>query len=260
VTHRSLSLTLRLVTVTLATVLAAAPALAQPRASDAQRREARDLFKAGMQALLSERYDEAEQHFRGAVKLDPLFDAAFYGLGQVYMATKRYERALRAYQDSRAAFTAAMGEGLLDSTQAERAVQDRIQALQDTLRSYERMAPAAQNPGAINQVDRIREEIRQLQSRRGRKADAPLPIPAGLSMAIGSAHFRLNQLADAEREYRAAIETDPKFGEAHNNLAVVYMMMNRLDEADEQVKLAEKNGFKVNPQLKEDLKRKRGTK
>ena len=63
---------------------------------DEQRRQAVDRFRAGMQALGEERFDEAESAFRQAVRLDPLYDAGFYGLGQVYMATRRYEQALRA--------------------------------------------------------------------------------------------------------------------------------------------------------------------
>ena len=39
-------------------------------------------FKRGMEALLGEQYDSAEQAFRAAVKIDPLYDAAFYGLGR----------------------------------------------------------------------------------------------------------------------------------------------------------------------------------
>ena len=77
------------------------------------------------------------------------------------------------------------------------------------------------------------------------------------SLALGSAYFRSDALPDAEREYRAAIEVDPKLGEAHNNLAVVYMQTGRHAEADAEIKVAEKAGFRVNPQLKEDSKKRR---
>ena len=72
-------------------------------------------------------------------------------------------------------------------------------------------------------------------------------------MALGSAYFRLNQLPDAEREYKAAIDVDPGFGEAHSNLAVVYFVTGRVAEAAGSLKAAEKAGFKVNPRLKEDV-------
>ena len=42
--------------------------------------------------------------------------------------------------------------------------------------------------------------------------------------------------------------------EAHNNIAVIYMQTDRLDQALEEVTLAEKAGFKVNTQFKADLK------
>jgi hypothetical protein len=53
------------------------------------------------------------------------------------------------------------------------------------------------------------------------------------------------------------VRVEPKLGEAHNNLAVVCMLTDRLDAAEEEVKVAEKAGFRVNPQFKEDLKNRR---
>ena len=35
------------------------------------------------------------------------------------------------------------------------------------------------------------------------------------------------------------------------------MQTDRLDAADQQLKLAEKSGFRVNPQLKQDVKKRR---
>ncbi len=54
-------------------------------------------------------------------------------------------------------------------------------------------------------------------------------------------------MADAEREYRAASKVEPKLGEAHNNLAVVLVLTGRLDDAEREMKAAEKAGFRVSP-------------
>ena len=62
-----------------------------------------------------------------------------------------------------------------------------------------------------------------------------------------------HRFEDAEREYKAAIDNDAKAGEAHNNLAVVYMMTGRLDDSSKEVALAEKAGFPVSPDFKQDL-------
>jgi tetratricopeptide (TPR) repeat protein len=208
-------------------------------------------FKHGMEALIAEKYEVAETEFKAAVAIDPLYDAAFYGLGQVYMATKRYPDALKAYLASRDAFQAATAAEALAGSEADRRLRDQIDALKDNERNLIRLGTGV---GAQTTLDQVRTEIQQLESRKSRRAGAtPLPVPAGLSMAIGSSYFRLNDLANAEREYKAAIEVNPTFGEAHSNLAVVYLITQRPTEAEAEVKAAEKAGFRVNPKLKDDI-------
>ena len=82
-------------------------------------------------------------------------------------------------------------------------------------------------------------------------------VPAFVSLALGSAYFRQERMTDAEREYKAAIDDDPKAGEAHNNLAVLYMFTGRFDESTKEIALAEKSGYRVNPEFKKDLEAKR---
>jgi hypothetical protein len=40
----------------------------------------------------------------------------------------------------------------------------------------------------------------------------------------------------------------------------VYLLTNRYDEAEKEAKAAEKAGYNVNPQLKEDIRRKKSEK
>jgi Flp pilus assembly protein TadD len=109
---------------------------------------------------------------------------------------------------------------------------------------------------------RTQEQMRQLQERRQRVQDAisggsmvslESTVPPWVSLALGSAYFRAERFEDAEREYKATIAADSRAGEAHNNLAVVYLQTGRYDEAEKAVKAAEKAGFRVNPMLKEDI-------
>jgi tetratricopeptide (TPR) repeat protein len=219
--------------------------------SEREQNAASQHFKRGMESLLGERYDVAETEFKAAVAIDPLYDAAFYGLGQVYMATKRYPDALKAYLGSREAFKKATAAEALAGTESDRRLRDQIEALKDNERNMMRLATG--NSAQTN-IDQVRAQIQQLESRKSRRAGAtPPPVPAGVSMAIGSAYFRLNDLANAEKEYKAAIEVNPNFGEAHSNLAVVYLVTGRATEAEGEVKAAEKAGFRVNPKLKEDI-------
>ena len=61
-------------------------------------------------------------------------------------------------------------------------------------------------------------------------------------------------MPNAEKEYKTAIATNPKIGESHNNLAVVYMLTDRLSEAEAEMRQAEKVGYPVHPQFKQDPK------
>ena len=40
----------------------------------------------------------------------------------------------------------------------------------------------------------------------------------------------VGKLADAEREYKASLVAEPELAEAHNNLAVVYLRLGRLED------------------------------
>jgi len=222
--------------------------------SEREQHAASQHFKRGMESLVAEKYDAAVAEFKAAVAIDPLYDAAFYGLGQAYMATKRYDEALKAYLASRDAFKQATAAEALAGTAADRRLRDQIDALKDNERNLVRLSSGSPNSPGQNTIDEIRDQIQQLESRKSRRAGAsPPPVPAGVSMAIGSAYFRLNDLANAEKEYKTAVEVNPHFGEAHSNLAVVYLVTGRTTEAEAQVKAAENVGFRVNPKLKEDI-------
>jgi len=222
-----------------------------------QQAAAFDHFRAGMQALASEQFDRAETEFRAAIKIDPLYDAAFYGLGQLYMAKRQYQEALRAYLDSRNAFKASAEARATNKVTTDRRIRDQIQALNEYVRSLER-AGSRGNPNLVADLQRQRVRIRQLEAQLTLAAGSLPEVPAGLSMAIGSAFFRLGEFAEAEREYLEAVRVDPGFGEAHNNLAVVYMLTGRLDQAEKSIAQAEKSGFKVSDALKADLKKRKG--
>jgi len=104
-------------------------------------------------------------------------------------------------------------------------------------------------------VERARVLRARRAVRRPRPVDAVRTPPPGLIFALGSAYFRSGRIADAEREYRAALDADPKLGEARVNLAVVLLMTGRPAAAREQIALAKKAGAKVPAGLEKDVER-----
>jgi tetratricopeptide (TPR) repeat protein len=240
-----------------ATSLSASQGQLGKATADRDRVDALRHYRVGQDAFRNEHLDVAEREFQAAAKLDPALELAPYGLGQVYMALKQYRPAIVAYEKCRAVIRANAVAAAGDELAYQRRINDSITALEDEQRLYSQPGKNGASPAAINNQRTLGMRIQALKDAKHRTAGGPEPTPAWISLALGSAYFRSDSLPDAEREYRAAIEVDPKLGEAHNNLAVVYMMTGRYSQAEAAIAAAEKAGFKVNPQLKEDIKKAR---
>jgi Tfp pilus assembly protein PilF len=241
--------------VTLLILLGALVFAPQVHAQSSDQKRAVQHLRAGQDALQSERFEEAEREFKSAIALDPLLELAHYGLGQTYMATKRYVEAVKAFVATRDAFTRAAADQITNKVEGDRRLDDQIRYLRDARRAVESGRVRTSGVNVTSKLAEIDGQIRQLEAmrRRGDQGGAP-QIPAYISLALGSAYFRTSAFPDAEREWRAALQADPKLGEAHNNLAVVLMLTGRLDEAEREVQLAEQSGHRVSEAFKADLK------
>lgn len=239
---------MRLLSMALGLAVAGGLATAQPLTPQLGQ-EALRHYKAGVGLMMSEQWNEAVEEFEAAIAIDTLMAQAHYNIGQCRMAQRRYVEAVDAYLGAKKAFE---GQGLLsqkERNERERARQDEINELKDSLLRL-RTIKGASTQDAVRMEDRLRT-LEAMQNRNLREGNL---VPAEVYLALGSAYFRQDKLADAEDAYREAVRVNERLGAAHNNLAVICLLTDRLEEAEAFMKLAEKNGFRVNPQFKADLK------
>jgi tetratricopeptide (TPR) repeat protein len=240
-------------------VLAAILAVGVSAQPSVERQRARPHYLTGWQHMRVEAWDAAAREFQQAVDIDSEYEDAYYGLGRAQMAQKRYVDALTSYTKSRDLYRAQAGRQFSNEQDQRRYWQDRMTEIDEALREYQQGPQSARTQERARQLQEQRRQIKERLD-RGVNATVEVSVPAAVSLALGSAYFRAGKLADAEREYKAAIAADPKTGEAHSNLAVVYLETGRFAEAERSIAAAEKAGYKVNPQLKQDIKdRKKGT-
>ena len=241
-----------------ALVTLAGPASAQELFDKQRLDEARRHYKAGEEMMLTEAFEEAAREFRAAVQLDPNFALAYYSLGQALMALKRYPDALEAYTSCRDTFVRASSTDQQARADADRRRRDEINELQQSLERVQsgHMKGAMPGQGAERVTIGLEQRIRMLRDSQMRGAEQGVRVPAEVSLALGSAYFRLGRLDNAAQEYKEAIAVDNRLGAAHNNLAVIHMLSGRLGDAEQEMRLAEKSGFTVSPQFKDDLKAK----
>jgi tetratricopeptide (TPR) repeat protein len=238
------------------------------RASPAESQQAFALYRQGQEALESGQLAEAETLFLASTQLDPSLPLGHYGLGELYMTLKRFPEAVAAFTACKQAFE-CLGLSLGERVQLRRLLEDATHELRDAVRRVEqerlarglilwqevnRSSPPGMGQSSLY-VQQLEKRLMQLEEWK-RRVSTP-QLPSQVAMALGSAHFHLGSLAEAEREFREALELDPRLGDAHNNLAVVYMLMGRLDEAQAEMKLAEKGGASVSPRLKEEIEKRK---
>jgi len=228
-------------------IAALSPAVdAQQIASEQDRRDAIQFYRVGQEFLSGEQFEKAAEQFSRSAQKDRLLTLAHYGLGQSYMGLRRYASAAKAFGDCLDAFKALHSLQQSNRFEVERRRDDEIREMRENIRG---LMQAGQTLRATNAEARLRDLERQKTS-----MEAPFQPPSEVLLALGSALFRNGDAEAAMLQWEAAIGSNPKLGEAHNNLAVVYMQAGRLADAEREIKLAEKNGFRVNPQFKDDLK------
>lgn len=214
------------------------------------RREALQSYRTGADFISSGRFEQAAEQFRKAIQKDHLLVEAHYELGQAYMGLRQYPSAIRAYQDAIVASRALRDLEQRDRVAIEMALDDRIREIDESIHG----------PFSTETILELQARRRQLDfMKRQRTGIAEALEPQAESLfALGSAYFRNGQLLEAEAQWKAALRTNASMGKAHNNLAVLYMLTGRLEESEEEMRLAESTGTPVKPQLKDDLKKVRG--
>jgi tetratricopeptide (TPR) repeat protein len=236
----------------LASAVALQPA---PKLAGAEsRRAAVAFFETGQQLFSSEQFERAAEEFGKATAKDPLFTLAYYQAGQAYMNLRRYPNAIRAFQECLQSTQMLYDLAAGDRQAADQQLDDEMRAIRESLVEIQAKAAKQPDSGYPMMLMYVQQQLAALEKTRASTDGTYRPPPEAL-LALGSAFFRNGDRDAAEAEWKAAIEVNPKLGEAHNNLAVIYMTSGRFKEADAEMKAAEKTGFRVNPQFKADLKK-----
>jgi tetratricopeptide (TPR) repeat protein len=207
------------------------------------------LLREAQQALQAEDYDAAERYFRQAAAADPRSPDATCGMGQVHMALRQYEEAVRSLESCRKLVLTHLRELQTEQTRAYATIETEIREVRDTIQAIR--SGRIQGAGA-DRVTHLEARLRELEQMKTRDP-VRVEVPPQVSFALGTAYLQVGRLDEAEREFLTLLRRDPRAGEAHNNLATVYLAQGRFEEAEERVRLAEENGVRVNPKMKADI-------
>ena len=222
---------------------------AQSLVSDTERREAFKHYRAGQELLSAEHWEKAALAFEAAIKIDGFFTDAHFGRGQAYMGLQRYATAAQAFEATVEAARSLHSLRDKNRVAVDRQIDDELREL----REQQRRTAELKGGGVAARTTQLEDRIKDLERQKS-SVGSPFEPPAGVALALGSAHFRNGDRAKAEEWWLEAVRVNSRLGEAWNNLAVIYLTSGRKPQADEAVKNAERAGFRVNPRLKDDIK------
>jgi tetratricopeptide (TPR) repeat protein len=157
---------------------------------------------AGLQA--------ASVSFDRAIEADPSYALAYFGSGMVWRA-----RFLRNHDDVAAAAAALDACGA--SVQKEPALSEGHACLGMVFAAQSKFEDAARELARAVQLDKTNDDAVD---------------------ALGRAQEKLHLLADAERTYRAAIESRPNYFGAHVSAAIFYRRLSQWDHASRELESA----------------------
>jgi tetratricopeptide (TPR) repeat protein len=163
------------------------------------------------------------------------------------MGQARYAEAADAFLSCRNVFALAR------RTDAAKARDTEIRDLRETLQALAGRRALTADRSLETQLEK---RLSDLQKDPGPPARW---VPLGVTMALATAYRQAGAFEEAENELMAVRRQDPSSGDAENNLAILYLAMGRLDDAEAAAARAEKAGVKVSPRLRDDIRQRRAS-
>lgn len=261
---------MRLLTTALAALAASiliAPAHADTEADGRAMRQALAYAQQGLHALEKGNRARAMDDFKRALSQVPDLPEAHMGLGHVAMQERRFEDALAEFRSAQVAYRSVASRRVDLAQNRYQKSRETLQQLKDDRSAVEHeRARQASGLGSDNnqtgmsdgRMQREAMELdRQINALESQTAPALDGVsdepPAALYFFEANALFNLQRLDEAIGSWERAVDLDPKYAPAYNNLAVAYWKKGRLQDAQSSLARADRLGFKVNPRFRDDL-------
>jgi tetratricopeptide (TPR) repeat protein len=222
-------------------------------------KRANSSFLEGLKKFEKGDLTKAGKLFKECVAICPEHADAYFYLAQIDYKAGALDVAL---QDIEAALKNSYEMGKFQISQREsllRMLRDERRTQEEKKSKLEGERSQIESTGTITEkfeLDRAivaaNNEISILDSRlRDEQKPPVIVIPARYYYVKGNICFKLKRYDDSIRLYREAIKSDPKYEGAYNNLANLFYMFRKYEEALNTITAAESNGVKVNQNLKD---------
>lgn len=214
------------------------------------------VFENGLQLYNQKNYEPARKAFEDALSIHPFYPEAELYLGMCNYDTGRYEEALVNIRKAGEKFLAWHSTAYEIELKQYDDSRIRLDRLKESYQSGQSSTTRSES-GNSKQMDILKHEIDKLEAMK-RPQPSEAVIPAEFKFHEGNCYLKMKKWNDALKAYEEAVQTDPKHGKAHNNLAFIYSLAKQYDKSWEHLQLAKANGVAVPQQIWDDIKSKAG--
>ena len=120
-------------------------------------------YRAGLQLMSAEHWDEAADSFSRAIDIDPRFALAHYWLGRARIAGRRYVAAIAALETSGELYLQEMGSRASDQIAASQRRQEQLREIREMIRERQGGRQTAANERVMVDLERLASEIERQQ-------------------------------------------------------------------------------------------------
>ncbi len=219
-----------------------------------QYRAAKPSYDEALKRFAKKDYEGARRELAVAIERLPNYSAAHLLLAKTHYVTKEYPAALASVERAEQGWKAFSGLAAdIHSDQQDavyrqrRALNERLIQLRGELSNAQ---PSPERDRIVDQINQLERDLAELDRHQTPVPAAVAGVPAEYSFVHGNILLRMNQLAEAEEQYRRAIAANPKYGEAVNNLASLYYQAGKMQSALTVLEEAEQRGLPINADLK----------
>ena len=226
------------------------PSTAQDASDPHRMMLAKSHYENGLKLLGKGQESEGKKEFLEALATFPEFADAFVQLGNLEMRRKDFTKGLERYLQAQMAFSRLQGIVRKQDMERQRQIQENLDVLRERVRALQRnqaQGADAKIEQNLAMIERLEQEQKKMLTRDG------TPIPAEVYFLTGNARMNLERFDEAIQDLKQALVLRPNYGEAHNNLAVIYLYRKDYPNAWIHVHAAEASGVRVNPQFRMEL-------
>lgn len=203
--------------------------------------------------FLAENYAKCEKDAAGCLEALPGHHEAHFFMAQVLYKRGEFDKALEQMLSAESGFVRL--QDIVDRVQLKK-FEKQLDKKVDLTEQLEDWSAALQQTTCMKGVyqgivlDKQGKLDAESKYSESDLAKARARIPAEYAYFHGNCLFRLKKYAEAEQEYKIAIQIDPRHANACNNLINLLYLQKRLEEARTLISQAEANQVAIVPGLK----------